>query len=374
MWVYIIGFIISLFLFYYAEKRKFSGQEAKTCIFFAILIPCLIAGLRSKAIGTDLETYVEPLFQAAERSKTLRAYLDTGYSLRGWDYTAVADFEIGFTLLIFGIQKLFGDMQVLLFVIQALTIIPIYLGLRAFGKTQPVWLGMAVYFLMFFNYSLNMMRQWIAMAWLFYAFHFLMQDKYRKYFIVLAFALLFHATAILGLAIVAIYRLVARENSYGKTVKALMLCGIGVASIFSLEMLTELLKLLGLNYGSYLSGSVTFMPNQIFYRLPILLLMILQWKRFKKTNVYARFYLLMVIFDLLTSQLTSIYSHSARIGVYFSEYYMLAYPALHMTSARKYNRKVVMWFTLAYLCVYWWFIYVYGGTSETVPYQFFFEV
>lgn len=372
MAIYIIGFAASLLLLYYAEKREFTGQNAKVSAFFALVIPCLIAGLRAKSVGTDVDTYVRPLFLAAGISESFWDYLTVGYSQYGWDINIVSDFEIGFTVLVFVVQRIFGDLQVLLFVIQALTIIPIYKGLRAFGKTQPVWMGMAVYYLMFFNYSLNMMRQWIAMALLFYAFQFLVAGKYRRYFVIWAIALTFHTTAFLGLATFAIYHLVARENSYGKTIKMLLICVIGAVSILGLEIMTKVLNMMGFNYGSYISGTLQLMPNQILYRLPLLLLFFVQWKRIKKIDKHARYYLLMVILDLLASQLISIYAHSGRVGIYFSEYYMLAYPALYVSASKSDNRKVIRWFVLIFLCVYWWYVYAFGGTGETVPYEFFF--
>lgn len=374
MQVYIISFLASLLLLYVAEKKEFKGQLAKACAVIAILIPCLIAGLRSYNVGTDVEIYVRPLYYAANASESFGHYIALSYSLTGWELSFVADFEIGFTVLVFLVERIFGNFQVLLFIIQALTVIPVYKGLRAFSKTQPVWLGMAVYYLMFFNYSLNMMRQWIAMAWLFYAFHFLRDRKHLRYFLIWAVAMLFHKTAFVGLGIFVIYRLIAKENTYNKTIKTLLITVVGAMSLMGLPIVLQLLNSLGFNYGGYVTGTLRFMPNQLLYRLPIMLLLIVQWRRMKKVDPHARFYLLMVVFDVLASQLTSLYAHSGRVGVYFSEYYILAYPALYASSARKDNQKLIKWLILAYLCIYWWYTYVYLGTSETMPYEFFFEM
>lgn len=374
MEIYIIGFFLSLVFLYVAERRDFKGKSAKILVLLGLVIPCLIAGLRSYKVGTDVETYVRPLFLAAGARETFAEYIKLEYSRFGWDFNFVADFEIGFTVLVFIVQRMFNDLQVLLFVVQALIIIPIYKGLRAFGKSQPVWLGMAVFYLMFYNQSLNLIRQWIAMSLLFYAFHFLRDRKYRKYFAVWLVAVTFHTTALVGLIVFGIYHVVATENSYGKVVKMLLIALVGAIAIFGVEIMTKVLELFGLNYGGYIKGTLTLLPNQILYRVPILVLFLLQWNRIKKTDRHAHFYLLMVIFDLLTSQLTSIYVHSGRVGVYFSEYYMLAYPALYASSAKKDNRKVIKWAILAFLCVYWWYVYVLGGTSETVPYKFFFDM
>ena len=372
--VYIIGFSASLLLLYVAGKKEFKGQVGKICAFIAILIPCLIAALRSYNVGTDVEVYVRPLFYASNASETFSNYIAISYSLSGWDLNFVSNFEIGFTVLVFLVERIFGNFQILLFIIQALTVIPIYRGLRAFGKQQPVWMGMAVYYLMFYNQSLNMMRQWIAMALLFYALHYLRDRKYGRYFLIWALAILFHKTALIGLAVFVVYILIAKENTYNKTIKTLLIAVVGMVSLMGLPIVAQLLSNLGFNYGGYITGTLRFMPNQLLYRLPLMVLMIFQWRRMKKVDTHARFYLLMLVFDVLASQLTSLYSLAGRIGVYFSEYYMLAYPAVYVSSARKDNKKLIGVAIMAYLCIYWWYSYVYLGNSETVPYEFFFSV
>lgn len=369
MTVYLVGILLSLFLIYYADSQKFTGRETRISIVIALLIPCLIAGLRDKTIGTDVQVYVEPLFQTAQSAETFVSFYNAEfYKPTTWSYDFVNEFEIGFVALTYIIAKLFNSMPVLLFAIQALTVIPIYKGLRTFGNTQPVWLGMAVYYLMYYNQSLNMMRQWIAMAFLFYGFRFLTSDRYRRYFLNLVIAFLFHSSAVLGIAIFFVYRLVAKENAYNKKVKALLLVLIGVCSILSLDFFAGIVSWLGLRYDFYISGALKLMPNQILYRLPILLLLAFRWKYLKRTDQHANFYLVMLVYDLLASQLTSIYANSGRIGLFFSEYYMLAYPALCVSSTSKKNRQAMRLFVLCYLCVYWWYTYVYMGSSATVPY------
>lgn len=366
--IYIIAFSCSLLLLLLAEIKRFRGYVAHISVAIALAIPCLLAGLRDVSIGTDVRVYVEPLFEAAKASDSILEYYSSAEFAYSWAVTRISDMEFGFTLLGFISAKVFNSLPAFLLMIQALTIIPIYKGLRSFSKQQPVWLGMAVYYLMYFNQSLNMMRQWIAMAFLFYGFQFLTDGRYRRYFLNLAIAFLFHNSAVLGIVIFWVYQLVANENAYNKKVKVLLLLLIGVGSLISLDLFVGVLSLLGLRYGNYISGSLTLMPNQLLYRLPILLLLLWRWKYLKRADRFANFYLVMVAYDLLASQLTSIFGQSGRIGIFFSEYYMLAYPAICVASSSKKNRQTMRLFTLSYLCVYWWYMYVYMGAQETVPY------
>lgn len=56
MWIYLIVFLISSFLFYIAAKRE---KKWNMTAIFAILIPSLLAGLRDLSIGTDTIVYYD---------------------------------------------------------------------------------------------------------------------------------------------------------------------------------------------------------------------------------------------------------------------------------------------------------------------------
>ncbi len=369
MSIYITGFLLSVFLLYYAESKRFRGRSTRICVGIGLLIPCLIAGLRDISIGTDVKFYAEPLFTCAHTAKNFAEfYRSTIYSLLTYNYESVASFEIGYLILTYISAKVFGSLPVLLFLIQALTVIPIYKGLRAFSDKQPVWLGMAVYYLMFFNQSLNAMRQWIAMAILLQAFQFIVKSQYRRYFISVAVAMTFHYSAFLGIIAFLVYRLLNGGSPKMKRLKMCLIILLGVVLILSLNKIAAFLSILGIRYINYISGTIAFMPNQLLYRAPVLFLILWRWRYLIKRKQPAEFLLTLVAADILASQLTSIYEQSGRIASYFSEYYMLEYPILCQSSKNKGNRRVMRWMVIGYLSIYWWYTYVYMGSSETVPY------
>lgn len=122
--------------------------------------------MRADTIGTDVKVYVEPLYNAAKQSTGFSSYMNQRWYVI-WRYMYVSKFEIGFTTLVYLIVKFGGSLGTVLFLIHALIVAPIYFGLKRMDKKYPIWLGMLVFYLMFYNTSLNMMRQWIAMAILF---------------------------------------------------------------------------------------------------------------------------------------------------------------------------------------------------------------
>ena len=197
--IYIAVFLVSCIFFWLSEKCK-SGFSKNFFAVIAILVPCILAGMRADTIGTDVKVYVEPLYNAAKQSTSFFSYMNQRWFYI-WRYKYVYDFEIGFILLVYLIEKIGGSIGLVLFFIHILVLSPIYLGLKRINKRYPIWLGMLVFYMLFYNTSLNMMRQWIAMSILFYGLCYLLEHKKKKYFIVVIAACLFHTSALVGFAI-----------------------------------------------------------------------------------------------------------------------------------------------------------------------------
>ena len=203
MWIYLICFMISCLLLKIAEK---SPQKLiyKILVGIALIIPCLLAGLRADTIGTDVKVYVEPMFELACSSQSFSDYLDMRW-IASWTYKYVKDIEIGFTVLVYCIAKIFGNLNVLLTCIEILIIIPFYKGISYFKKEISVWLCMLTFYLINYNVTLNMMRQWIAMAFLLYGFRYIIEKKPLKFIIINLLAMTFHKSAIFGLLFYLIF-------------------------------------------------------------------------------------------------------------------------------------------------------------------------
>ena len=71
MLIYIVTFILSLLMF---KLSNINSKYSKIFSFFGILFPCLVAAFRSLSIGTDVQVYINPLFQTALRSNNYFSY------------------------------------------------------------------------------------------------------------------------------------------------------------------------------------------------------------------------------------------------------------------------------------------------------------
>lgn len=367
MFVYLFGFLFSLLFLYLSQKNV--GKIRFLLIVLGILIPCVIAGFRDPSIGTDVQVYVKPLFERAQKSTNFLEYYNSNIYYYSWRADPVKSFEIGYVILNYIIAKLFNHLAVMLFIIHAFIIIPIYKALKVYSKKVPLWLGMAVFYFMFYNRSLNAMRQFMALSLLIYAFHYLQNKCYLKYSAVVIFAILFHNSAVVGFGIMFIYMYINNKRDSFRTINVFIIIGIGLTCLLSTDIIVNIFARIGIvGYSSYISGNVSFLPSQIILRLPLIILFVYDWKRFKSIEKDAYVYLVIFIFDIFTSQLSSVNQVSGRIALFFSIYNIFIYPKICTVSKYKYNNYIRTAYLMSYLLVYWWYQYVYMGYNATVPY------
>lgn len=377
MGIYICGFTISTLIIAYAEKKN--RKLFIVLSTFALMIPCLIAGLRDTSVGTDVLVYVEPLTNAALNSKSFTEYLST-YWFHIWTNYYTIDYEIGFSILVYIVTKIFRNIHAVLFFIQLLTIVPIYTAISKYREKYPVWIGMSIYYLMFFNSTLNMMRQWIAMGFLLLSFQ-KFNNKNKKWIVYLIIACLFHYSAIIGLVFYFAYKFIYRQKKYklvlGKKnisndlISILILVFIMFLIVFASELLLKFIGIIGLDkFVGYINGNVHLVIGQIIIRIPLILLYIINWRVINKNDRLAPYYITMLFWDLIVSQLISVNMYSFRISMYFGMFNIISMPAIIATHKSKKIKILMTLLLLLFLAYYWYFSYVYKGLHQTIPYIF----
>lgn len=374
MGVYIVGFIMSTLLFALAEKVVKSQRWFVYLI--ALLIPCCIAGFRDRSVGTDVQVYLVQMTTAAIYSGSLSEYMNTSWHVIGSYVRIVSQYEIGFSMLVYMTAKIFRNMFAVQFAVQVFTIVPIYIANTKFKDEFPMWLSMLTYYLMFFNRSLNMMRQCIAMSFVYLAFAYLKTGKKKKCMIAAIAALFFHISALMGILLYFLYKYTTSDgkghflgrrkipNRYTHMLIAIM---AGVMVVLGNNTAANFMSLLGLGrYAVYIKGAVEFMPNQIISRLPTLILFLYFWRKMR-TEQDTQFLFTAFVLELLFSQFSSVNSFGGRVALYFAEFKLEAHPILYSKTGKK---KWVLVLLIAYMAFYWWFYYVLKGVSETLPYKF----
>lgn len=386
MFIYLIVFALSLLLIFFSEKFKPKTLIHILLVFIALAIPTLLAGLRASSIGTDTMSYLVPIYENALASDSFGQFQHKQF-LYNWSYVTVSDYEIGFTALVYIVTKLFGNLYVLQTLIAGIITWTVYTAINQYKREIPVWLGMAVFYFMYFNVTMNMMRQWIAMGILLLGTRCIFERK-KKYFLYVLVACLFHSSALIGAGFYVLYYFINDHKAYRKknnkkhfiirihqrkfrlTNLGVIFAFLGAAIVifFADTMFSSLLSALGLaRYQFYLRGTLTFMPNQFIIRLPILILLVLGWKKLSLKIEGANFYKTMILLDLVISQLSGLTSYSSRISLYFQIYAIFSIPVL-CGCTKIVNQKLTKTIVIVYLLVYWFYYFALMGSQATIPY------
>lgn len=393
---YLLVFAVSTLLLAITEfnrKSKYSKYTNRLLVIIALLLPILLAGMRKIGVGTDTRIYTNNLAQVALQAENFFDYLSKKVFIV-YQYEPVIDREIGYNILVYFAAKFLGSEQGVLLATHAIIIIFVYKGLKYISSMYSkfsVSFGMLTFYLLYFGTSLNAMRQWLAMAILFYAFRFLLEKKNTKFFISVIGATLFHTSAIImGVVLWIIYKYI-NENTFKVKIKfkirfknikdnafykLLFLGVVGIISLSAIHIIGAVLSHLGGSFARYvdvyLTGQIDFSLNQIIRRLPILVILVLNWKRMRRKTNLTPFLYAMVIMELLTTQLISLFAQSGRIGYYFSMFNIILYPELIRVQAKK-NKLFLSIILFAYIFGVFYYEYVYMGWNEIIPYFFYFQ-
>lgn len=372
MLVYLIIFLISTTFIYFAEKMDGRNRPITILlIIIAICLPCLLAGVRSLNIGTDVLNYVNPIYLAASSINGFNNFIHT-YIFYSYELVPISNYEIGYDLFVYLITKIFGNFFSLLFITQLLIIAPIVMGLWKFRSRFPAWLGILTYYLLFYNTSLNMVRQSIAISFLAYGFSYLVQKKYLNYFGLVLLACTFHVTAVIGIIFLGIFIFLNKSAETKKNIplRLLLIFVISLLIVYVPPLLNITLKILGVSRYSqgYIRNSASIAINQIILVVPVIFLLLFQWKRNKNNNDIKIFLLAMLLCNLALSQLSSTSEFASRITAYFSIFNIYVFPCVTMD--KSYIRKsLILALILMYLIGYWYYSYVIMGYSGTIPFQ-----
>lgn len=373
MAIYIVTFVVSVVFFKLADFVK---KEQRIYIdLIAILLLCLLAGFRSEIVGTDTSGYIVPMIKGAISSGNIKDFFQYSW-LTGFNRKTVFDYEIGYSLVVFLTSAVFKSVVVTQFVLELLIVLPIYVALRI-KKDVSIWFGMFVFMMQFYNGSMNLVRQSIAMAFMLLAITYWMKDDKKKCILFLICATLFHTSALLGIIIIFFYKFVGRETNVEiKTssrmvninyINIAIVIGVGILALIGTQFVVIIIEQFGFSkYAGYILGDIQFMPNQVINVLPPLVMLLLSFKYFKNHQKEWAFYIVMMAYVIIVGQFTSVNPFGGRIRFYFMIFAIFAYPLICKYSWYKRTSKIIM---VSYLIFYWWFYYVLMGTDQTIPYS-----
>ncbi|WP_288162057.1 EpsG family protein [Dubosiella newyorkensis] len=380
--IYLLVFFVSTLLFIYSEK--FENRKRLVIEILAVMILCILAGSRNGSVGTDTGGYLQPLIYSAINSENFEDFLNSSWIASGWSERIVSQYEIGFTIFIYTISKIFRSVFVSQFFVQLAIVLPVYYVLKHTQKI-PLWLGMLVFDFLLYNNTLNLIRQSVCNSLCFLVLFYWMKRDFKISLIWLLIAFFFHKSAVIELLIIGIYSIIDYMNTnktktgnkhfINEYTIGVIIIGIGVIFVVNINTFIAILSSVGFkNYIGYLGGgnSIVFNLKQIINKLPALFIVIYNFKSYNKIkDSLGLFYIIMVSYWIITSQfygdtMVGGFLYGGRIGTFFIITNTLSFPEAIIVGKHRNFQSV---FLISYLLIYWWYYFVYSGVDATLPFS-----
>lgn len=317
MFVYILILFVCMLLAYRAEITQ---KKIYVCLVALFLV--FIGGFRGEEVGIDTPNYIEI-----------------------WDRLLIGGIayqEVGFQFIITSLQHI-TDNPTYMFLACSSIIYPLIIfRLWDFRKVASFTFMIAMFFLLYYLHSFNVMRQYIALAIVFYFSRYLQKGNYFLFFIGVLLSVLFHTSSLLALAFFGAELLLWKYLSkWQKWFIALCVC-------FSF-ILIPLVLLYVERYFLYFDNTEVKVGSLVVLKLACLIITYLLV--FKKNQVEYRVkYLVKSAFILAflgvsMEALGYFFPYMSRIGLYMTIFQVVYYGILMHKSTIKAN-KIVFYFVL----------------------------
>lgn len=374
----LLGFKRAVYLKIYCPRRKIRFILWAA---LGILIPCLLAAMRDYSVGVDTKNYAVNITSLASYTHNFNLiYLENGGGT-----------ELLYILLIYIVTFFTSDGAIVLFLLQLLSIVPVFIAAINLKNKMSVPLVMGTYFLMFYNNSLNLCKQSVACSFLLLAISYLYTEDNNKYknakcLICALIAVLFHKAALYGVAMIAVCkwasktkkRLFYRIVIYICIVLFPLLLNVFINLLTNLGLLSErfanyvdIFVINGNTSEFHINPFSPYFITEISLRLLLIMLPILLCKR-NAVDGMMRFLrltqilgLLMYVIILFEMQI----SYGQRISMFLDYFAILFVPySVNNWNIRSKTQKNILIYMLMFL--YWFIWIVLLGWSGSGIYKF----
>lgn len=347
--IYISLAICTFFLGKIAEKR-----DDNTAVCLIVLLLSLVAGLRAVSVGIDTKTY-----------NTVFNIVSAG------TVKAMYGIEESFIYICSILLHIWDNNHFVFFVFALIS--NGLIVFRIWEERENVAFRWAVltYYVMFFAFSLNGLRQFIAVGFVIYATRFVKRGEYIRFALLIAFAAAFHTSALIGIAYLSLEMLSLRYYTSKKKFKISIIFVLTVVAFLALS--PEILE----RYANYFEWKVTSVGVMLLAKTLLLVASIFiigQAGEQKNGDGYtATSYRWYYFVGLLLTSLNYFFLYMGRIGLYF--YIFEAFYIGYVFKIKNYTVEIIF-LKAGYILIlmyYLWSSITHGGQGE-LPYRFFYQV
>ena len=363
---YISIFLISTTLACCSEQlyRKNKRELGAIVAIIMVVSISIFAGARSTSVGTDTEYYLVNHFNLAQGYKNqFPEFLKYMYKYE--------EVDVLYIVLVYICSIGFGNVHVLMFALSLITNTFMYLALIQKREQISVSTGWFIYCFIFYNTTLNIMRQSCAIAILTYSIVAYDQKKIsnRKLIVLGIIATLLHRSAPLAMLIILMLYLFNNNRKYKYLLILLtsLICAFPLFFEF-LKSVISRLNFLPIRYMTYFVDDNAVQSgvllDTIMYMLPTVGLIICRLKCKKREMAkYISMGLICVAASLRSNMLMN------RLNYYFIVFFSISIPLSIRVMTKKREGRLIYGGMILFCIVFLWIInivmYNYG---QTCPY------
>lgn len=322
--IYFLIFILTSFFIYKSKNNKI--------LFFLSLLPVLLLfGFRY--CGTDIITYENMISRYG--SMNLSEIININNLLEG----------IGFQIISCIFYKI-GGFSLVNIIMGILILFPVYTVLYKNRNSTNTFIFSFIYLIAFFITSFNIMRQFVAVSFVFLGYEYLKNNQFGKYLFNLAIGFIFHPTAILGLLFLMFRIIIENINNRTKinTLKVFFaLIIIGISFVISI-------RFVGNTYGGYVENAIAG-GNRDF--LVILLktgILFLLRNRISQIDKNINYYFLFSVVTLIIGLTGFMSAYIKRLYYYFNIFECFSFSLIPLVFKQK--RIMKSGIVLFYSCLF----------------------
>ncbi len=296
---YILIFLFSLLLIYFGYKRKRKFNFI-TCL--GLLIPVIVAAIRF--CGTDIVVTYNTFIRNKDAP-----------------FFALNKDNHLFTMGYFIIQKmshLLGNHIVFFGICNLILVVLVYVVVTDHKVYVSVPFAMFVFFFMFYLPSYNIMRQYIAVAIVFFAYQYVFAHKPVSFFALVLLAATFHPTALVALPIYFFWNQQTDDLRRWDFICLFFIAGIVV--LFSYQSIVSKLSSIDLfdRYIMYAETDASGQNRDIVVKIAILLLELVFSQKLIKHDKRNKLYIILSAFDVLIGFTGFVSPFIKRTSLYFA--------------------------------------------------------
>lgn len=365
MWTYILMYIVVLLFAVISEKYANKKNKKDKIIFgintfLVIVIPAVMAGLRSIDVGKDTAGYVFNAFEFAVNK------------YRIIDIINYCDVEPLYAIINLIVASVTDNINVLLFVIQLLINTIFFIACYNLKDNQSYALPYTLFIILFFNKSLNMVRQTIAIGFILLAYGQAVNNKFIRYFVLNIIAVLFHKTAIIAFPIFFILKLINSKNSK-KNIFIIVCISISIIILFRpIIMLLINMNILDTRYKNYINFNSDIILFELLFMSIILVISVLFRKKLIEINNYNKSYMLFLAISIILYFLGIFNTFTNRLSYYYYYFVIFLIEEIVRVIVLKRQKKfaqIITTFAILLTITYSSIYYGFYKLDDTVPYK-----